>query len=966
FAMALAVLGREIPEEGAPDHRGVPVLAVGRPVPGTPWFLVAKVDLEEVHAGLRRMAWTTGLVMILLLLAAAAGLGLFWRQRDNQWLLRQLAMDSERRELAQRVIQLNQQANDIVLLMDQDWQILEANQRAVEAYGYSQAELLKMNGRDLRAPAALDDFDRQVAEADLRAGAVYETLHQRKDGSVFPVEISIRQVELGGQKYRQSFIRDISERKKAEKALAKSEAELSAIFHGAPVMMILVDRDRRVVKANRAALEGSGRGEEEALGLRGGELLRCLHAADHPQGCGYGQACQECQIRDTVLHTLATGQPIHRQEARVDLDVGDGPFTVWFLISTSLLQNDQKPLVLVSLEDISERKRADEALRQGEERFRLLFEEAPLAYQSLDEEGRILEVNQAWLKALGYQRHQVIGRWFGSFLPEEFIPHFHKNFPCFKEAGQILGVEFEMVRADGSPMLVSFNGAVGRDEQGRFKQTHCIFLDITEQRRAEDALKQSEERFRATFEQAAVGMAHCGPQGRFLRVNQRFCDFLGYSQEELRALTFPDITHPEERSPDLAGIARLLAGEAEVYCRQKRYLRKDGGVVWGRVTVSVVRGAEGRALYLIAVVEDITEQRQLEAQLRQAQKMEAMGTLAGGIAHDFNNILGAVLGYAEMALDDAQAGQVNPQDLEQVIQAALRAKNLVKQILTFSRKSEADLKPLDLNQSVSQARAMLERTLPKMIEIETRLAPDLSPVNGDPNQLEQVLLNLATNAQDAMPQGGHLLIETQNVSLDPAYASQHPEVPPGDYALLLVSDTGQGMDTATRDKAFDPFFTTKGVGKGTGLGLSMVYGIVKAHRGHVFCYSEQGLGTTFKIYLPVYKEQAPPEALPGQTLEEEDPQGSETILLVDDEEPLRQVGWTWACRACAARGAWRGSWPRSPASRWSSPAVTRWPARCNRPWRPGPGATSPSPSAAWNCLARCGRCWTGTRAQTVP
>ncbi|MBI5521598.1 MAG: PAS domain S-box protein [Desulfarculus sp.] len=936
--MALAVLGGEMPEEGAPDHRGVPVLAVSRPVPGTPWFLVAKVDLEEVHGGLRQMAWSTGLVMVLLFLAAAAGLGLFWRQRDNQWLRRQLAVDSERRDLAQRVIQLNQQANDIVLLMDEDWQILEANQRAVEAYGYSHTELLGMSVRGLRAPAARAAFDRQVAVADLRAGAVYETLHQRKDGSLFPVEVSIRQVELGGERYRQSFIRDISERQRAQQALAKSEAELSAIFHGAPVMMILVDQDRRVVKANRAALEGSGRGEEGALGLRGGELLRCLQVADHPQGCGFGPACQQCQVRDAMQHTLDTGQPIHRQEVRLDLDKGQGPFTAWFLISTSLLQNDTHPLVLVSLEDIGERKRAEEE-RRGHIHFLESLAAVDQAIKSENDLERMLwrvvqavfdkfECDRAWLfypadpqaptfrvpvevcrpeypgagaldtdMPMPADMAQDLAHILSSEEPSLFGPGQAK--PVNTMTAEGFSVQSQMVvpvfPKTGKPWVFGLHQCshprVWTSEERK------LFREIG--RRLEDGLSsllflrglgESEERFRATFEQAAVGMAHCDPQGRYLRVNRRFCDFLGYSPEEMLTLSFAEVTHPEDRSQDLAQIARLIAGELEVYSRQKRYLKKDGAVAWARLTVSAVRGAQGQALYLIAVVEDITEQRHLEAQLRQAQKMEAMGTLAGGIAHDFNNILGAVLGYAEMAMDDAKSRRVDPRDLEQVIQAALRAKNLVKQILTFSRKSEAELKPLDLNQAVGQARAILERTLPKMIEIETRLAPDLAPVNGDPNQLEQVLLNLATNAQDAMPQGGRLVIETQNVSLDPVYASQHPEVPPGAYALLMVSDSGQGMDAATRDKAFDPFFTTKGVGKGTGLGLSMVYGIVKVHRGHVFCYSEPGLGTTFKIYLPVYTEQAPPGAAPEQELDEEGLRGSETILLVDDEEPLRQVG----------------------------------------------------------------------------
>ncbi len=887
--MVMAVQGRPIPPQGTLDGRGVPVLAASRPVPGTSWHLVAKVDQEEILAHLRQMAWTTGLVMISLLLAGAAGLWLFWWRRDNRWLLRQLAMDAERQELAQRVMALYSQANEIILLMDQDGHILEGNQRAVEAYGYPLEQLLRMNILDLRAPQAQANYAEDFRRADNPQGIIFETLHQRRDGSVFPVEVSSRPVELGGDKYRQSFIRDISQRKAAEQALAQSEAELSALFQGAPIMMILVDHDRRVVKANRAALETAGRPDQEASGLRGGELMRCMHSLDDPQGCGFGPACQGCLLRAALLRTLETGQESFRQEVTLLLERPQGPEEVFALVSTTRLHTQAKPLVLLCLEDITERKRAELALKQSKERFRLLFEEAPLAYQSLDEEGRILEVNQAWLQALGYRREQVIGKWFGSLLREEYVPHFRQNFPRFREAGHIEGVEFDMLRADGSTMLVSFNGAIGRDALGRFQQTHCIFLDITEHRRAEQAIHESEERFRGTFEQAAVGMVHTGLDGSFLRVNQRFCDFLGYGSQELLGKKFAEVTHPEDLSTDLAQLSRLMSGEIEVHSRQKRYLRQDGSIVWGKLTVSAVKDTQGRPQYLIAVVEDITEQRKLEAQLRQAQKMEAMGTLAGGIAHDFNNILGAVLGYAEMALDDSRQDGVDPHDLEQVIQAALRAKNLVQQILTFGRKSEAELRPLDLNQAVEQARDILERTLPKMIAIDTRLAPDLDLVNGDPNQVEQVLLNLGTNARDAMPEGGRLLIETQNVTLGQDYCARNPEMLPGRYVLLMFSDTGQGMDLATREKVFDPFFTTKEVGKGTGLGLSMVYGIVKGHRGHIFCYSEPGLGTIFKIYLPSH--QAEPQAATAQEAPDEEMlRGCEVILLVDDEEPLRQLG----------------------------------------------------------------------------
>jgi CheY-like chemotaxis protein len=277
--------------------------------------------------------------------------------------------------------------------------------------------------------------------------------------------------------------------------------------------------------------------------------------------------------------------------------------------------------------------------------------------------------------------------------------------------------------------------------------------------------------------------------------------------------------------------------------------------------------------------------------------MEAVGTLAGGIAHDFNNILGAVIGYTELAQELAQDGDANGEELEQVLLAAERARDLVRQILTFSRKAEADLRPVSLNRAVREALKLLEPTLPKMIDIQARLAEDLRLVNADPTQVDQVLLNLAANAADAMPEGGRLTIETSNVVLGEEHRRRHPEASPGGYVMLSVADTGHGMDKQTAARIFDPFYTTKEVGKGTGLGLATVYGIVKAHNGYIYCASQPGQGTTFEMFLPVLHAAGPAEA----GLDEPaggPPGGSETILLVDDEQALRTLG----ARALESRG----------------------------------------------------------------
>jgi len=310
-------------------------------------------------------------------------------------------------------------------------------------------------------------------------------------------------------------------------------------------------------------------------------------------------------------------------------------------------------------------------------------------------------------------------------------------------------------------------------------------------------------------------------------------------------------------------------------------------------TDRMIRWPDGREVKFQLAI-DITdrtraeqEKENLSSQLLQAQKMEAVGTLAGGVAHDFNNLLQVVLGYSELILSDERLPAPYRADLERINQAAGNAADLVQRLLTFSRKTEVNPRPLNLNRRIEQLQKMLSRTMPKMIEIDLILADDLAAINVDPSQMEQVLMNLTVNARDAMPEGGRLTIQTGNVTLDEHYCEIHLETKPGPYVLLSVSDTGHGMDKETVQHIFEPFFTTKAPGEGTGLGLAMVYGIVKQHGGHIMCYSEPAKGTTFKMYFPALVSGEEPHATEARALP---PGGSETILLVDDEELIRDLG----------------------------------------------------------------------------
>ncbi len=383
--------------------------------------------------------------------------------------------------------------------------------------------------------------------------------------------------------------------------------------------------------------------------------------------------------------------------------------------------------------------------------------------------------------------------------------------------------------------------------------------------------------------------------GRFLRLNRAFCELLGYAEEELLAKTFLDITHPDDREENLRAVEQLLAGEIQYVHLEKRYLHKLGQEIWVLVSASLVRDAQGRPQYFISQVQDISQRKQAEAalhqseeQLRQAQKMEAVGRLAGGVAHDFNNLLTIISGYGEILLRRLGPDDPLHRYPKGIMQASERAASLTQQLLAFSRRQMLEPKVINLNDSVAAMNSMLRRLIGENIDLVTVLEPDLGPVRADPGQIEQVIINLAVNARDAMPEGGKLTIETVNVELDHAYASHHVGVQPGAYALLAITDTGHGMDAETRAHLFEPFFTTKERGKGTGLGLATVYGIVKQSGGTIWVYSEPGRGTTFKVYLPQMGSIL--EVSPTVPAPEAEPvKGSETILLVEDEETVRAL-----------------------------------------------------------------------------
>jgi two-component system cell cycle sensor histidine kinase/response regulator CckA len=404
---------------------------------------------------------------------------------------------------------------------------------------------------------------------------------------------------------------------------------------------------------------------------------------------------------------------------------------------------------------------------------------------------------------------------------------------------------------------------------------------------AEAALRASEQRFRALVEHSWDAIALFGPDGAILYGSPATTRVLGYDLAEFVGRNALDLIHPEDRAAVVGRLTEAMAnpgGRVDVAARVRH---KDGswryleGVLTNLLDDPSVGG-------IVNNYRDATERRSLEQQVIQAQKMEAVGRLAGGVAHDFNNILTAIGGYTDLLLADLPLDDPRRQDVDEIHRAADRAAALTQQLLAFSRRQVLQPKVIDLNALVSNVEKLLGRLIGEDVQLATALAHDVGRVRADPGQLEQVIVNLAVNARDAMPAGGKLTIETRNVDLDAAYAAEHRTVVPGPYVVIAVSDTGTGMSTETQSHIFEPFFTTKEVGKGTGLGLATVYGIVKQSGGSIWVYSELGHGTTIKVYLPRVDEPPEPLAAPGLANPER-LRGTETILLVEDEPAVRAV-----------------------------------------------------------------------------
>jgi PAS domain S-box-containing protein len=765
------------------------------------------------------------------------------------------------RESEDRYRDIVEHSRDLICTYDFEGRLLSVNQTAADAIGYDREALVGRNIRAALLPEFRERFTDHIAELQREGFARGLMTVQTRTGEkrVWEFANTLRTEGVESPIVR-GMARDVTEQARAEMALKASEAELRALFAAMTDVILVLDSEGRYQKIAPTDPVNLYKPSADLLGRR---LSEVFPQEDVDFFLGH------------IRRALDEGR-MHRVEYSLQISGTE----VWFDGSVSPMSKDS---VIWIARDISESRWAEAMRRESEEKYRGIVETANEGIWLIDNESRINFVNQQMAVMLGYAAAEMPGRQVADFIFPADSAIAGQKIEQLRQGTSDRG-EFRLRRKDGSAVVTLYNASPTTNQAGEVVGFLSMFIDITERKRAEEELLQSEQRYRLLFEQNPQPMWVFDTETlSFLEVNEAAIHHYGYSREEFQAMTIKDIRPPDEVPKLLDNVASITLAYEEA--GTWRHKKKDGTIIDVEITAHDLT-FYGRPTQMVLAY-DVTERRLLEEQLRQSQKMEAVGQLAGGVAHDFNNLLTVITGYSDLMLRRLDDKSPLRTSLEEIKKAGERAASLTRQLLAFSRKQVLQPKVLQLNAVVADVYKMLRRLIGEDIDPVTLLEPSLGQVKADPGQIEQVILNLAVNARDAMPQGGKLTIETANVYLDNQYARRHTAIQPGQYVMLAVSDTGCGIDPETQVRMFEPFFTTKEPGKGTGLGLSTVYGIVRQSGGHLWVYSEVGKGTTMKIYLP--RVDAGAERDEACSVPTELPQGRGTVLLTEDEEQVRQM-----------------------------------------------------------------------------
>jgi len=760
--------------------------------------------------------------------------------------------------------------SDTVLITDDrgDFTYVCPNTHLV--FGFSQQEVqdlgnvLKLLGHELFDPSQLE----QVGEIRNIECTIVD-----KSGKDRSLLVNVKIVDIKGGRFLYTC-RDTTELKRSEATLRESEGRLSRISS------MVSDIAYSCIKPP------SGAYSIDWLTGGGEHLTGCSVDELKSLGCWRSLVVDDdLPLFDNHVIGLAPGTT-GSCELRLRHKNGE---IMWISSFAECVVDPESPDTLVlygGLVDITDRKRAEEELRKTSEYLEKLIGYANAPIIVWVPEFKITRFNRAFETLTGRKAEDVIGHSLEILFPPDRVEPSMELIHRTLSGERWETVEISILNIDGSIRTVLWNSATILAADGLTPAaTIAQGVDITERKQAEEALRERDKQYRNLFEESIDGVSFVLRDGTITDANPSFCELFGYTREEMigkdaRELYFD----PADRQR----FQKEIEKKGFVKDYEIRFRRRDGTEIDALFTAVVQFADDGSVVGHRGILRDMTERKALQKQLLQAQKMEAVGALASGVAHDFNNLLQVVLGYSELVLSDEDLPYHLRDDLGRVLLAGRNGADLVQRLLTFSRKTETKPLNLDLNQRIRQTQKFLQRTIPKMIDIELILEDDLARIHTDPTQMDQVLMNLAVNARDAMPDGGKLTVITQNVTLDEEYCRLYVlGATPGDYVLLKLSDTGQGMDEETVERIFEPFFTTKEIGRGTGLGLAMVHGIVKQNNGHITVYSEVGKGTTFRVYFPAIEGDVEPDVGPTGIMPAF---GTETVLLVDDEEFVRDLG----------------------------------------------------------------------------
>ena len=756
------------------------------------------------------------------------------------------------------------------MLVISNGRFVKCNKSAVEMLGYEHKPELLRTHPSVISPTEQPDGQSSFEKAERMMALAYENgthrfewVHLRKDGSEIPVEVSLTAIrnEQGDQLH--TVWRDLTERKRADQALVENQERLQSVLRVAPVGIGMV-RDRVLINVNPQVCEITGYFYEELIG----QSARMLYVTEE-EFLRVGQEKYD-QISERGTGTVET------QWMRKDGEIRDV-----LLSSTPVNVEDLASGVIFTALDITKRKQAEEAVKASAHKLALHVEQTPLGVILWDLDFKVAEWNPSAERIFGYSQNEAIGRHARFIVPEEAQVHVDAVWDQLLSGTGGTRSTNENITKDGRTILCEWYNTPLVDHTGKVIGVAAEVMDVTERRQAEVERNQ----LMLAIEQSDDIVVITDAEANIQYVNPAFERITGYDRDEVMGQN-PRILQSGRHTDAFYRKMWETLLSKKSWSGQLINKRKSGSIYTEDATISPVCDRQGNIVNYVAAKRDVTHELELEDQLRQAQKMEAVGQMAGGIAHDFNNLLQVIGGYAELSLMDASEDNPCVSALNEIQDASMRGKQLVSQLLAFSRRQVIHPVDLNLNQVIDKLLKMIRGIIGEHIDLDFIAGHNLATIHADHGLMEQVLVNLCVNARDAMPNGGKITVETENVLIDGDYVAMHHWATPGRYVLLSVSDSGCGMDSRTQEHIFEPFFTTKEVGKGTGLGLSTVFGIIKQHNGHVSVYSEPDRGTIFKIYLPTVARKASevnrrvPETVKG---------GTETLLVAEDDETVLKL-----------------------------------------------------------------------------